>query len=318
MKSADSELAKMTKNTQRSLLPNSFVRVRPIQEIIATLDQEGMLDALPFMPEMVKHCGKRYMISKRIERTCEESEKGMRRIQNVVFLGDLRCDGSAHGNCQKGCMLFWKEAWLQPEDQPSGLDNENTPQYEQAVRLPSITPSGQYVCQSTELITATTPLASLDFTSYIRDIRSKTFSVHELIRNLAYAAFLRVRYYLTRTPFRYLEGRQTQTPERSLNLEPGEWVRVRTKKEIRETLDKHGMNRGLVFTVDMLPYCGGTYRVLRRLDNMILEPSHSLIHVKDTVILENSICRGCHILKGGCPRENYNFWREAWLERISS
>ena len=29
-----------------------------------------------------------------------------------MHLEDLRCDGSAHGGCQAGCLLYWKEAWL--------------------------------------------------------------------------------------------------------------------------------------------------------------------------------------------------------------
>jgi hypothetical protein len=65
----------------------------------------------------------------------------------------------------------------------------------------------------------------------------------------------------------------------------------------------------------MIPDCGKTYRVLRRLEKMIDESTRELIDLKDTVILEDSICRGCYILKGGCPRENFNFWREIWLRR---
>ncbi len=309
----------MTSNNQKPLLPNTCVRVRPLQEIVSTLDQDGTLDALPFMPEMTKYCGMRFLISKHIERTCEESGSDlldMRRIRSVVYLDHLRCDGSAHGDCQKGCMLFWKEAWLQPEDQASEFHEENVSEDQVAVQLSSRTPSGLYICQSTELIKATTPLAHLDFTSYIRDLRSKTYSILELIRMVSYAFLLRVRYYLTGTPFRHLEGRLVHTPEESLNLQPGEWVQVKTKEEIRETLDRHGMNRGLRFVMDMVHDCGGTFRVLRRLEKMIHEPSRKLIHVNNTVILEDSICKGCYMIKGGCPRESFNYWREIWLKRV--
>jgi hypothetical protein len=308
----------MTRNKQKPLLPNTFVRIRPLQEIVSTLDQDGTLDALPFMPEMAKYCSMRFMISKRIERTCEESERTMRRIRNVVFLDHLRCDGSSHGDCQKGCMLFWKEAWLEPDDKASKFRGENVTEGQTTVQLPSRTPSGLYSCQSTELIRATTPLALLDLTSYIRDIRSKTFSIPELIRNVSYAFFLKIRYRLIGTPSSYLEGQQVHTPEKMLNLQPGEWVQVKTKKEILETVDTHGMNRGLTFTLDMVEYCGKTCRVLRRLETMIHEPSRKLIHLNDTVILEDSICKGCNLIKGGCPRENFNFWREIWLKRVIS
>jgi hypothetical protein len=203
------------------------------------------------------------------------------------------------------------------EDQALKFNDKNVAEDLATIQLPSRTANGQYICQSTELIRATTPLAPLDFTSYIRDIRSKTYSSSELIRNLAYALFVRVRYILTKTHYSYLEGQQARTPDESLNLQPGEWVQVKTKEEIRETLNKHGMNRGLKFTLDMVPHCGKTYRVLRRLENMIDEPSRELIHLKNTVILEDLICKGCGEINGGCPRENYNFLREVWLKRVN-
>jgi hypothetical protein len=67
----------------------------------------------------------------------------------------------------------------------------------------------------------------------------------------------------------------------------------------------------------MLPFCGGTYRVLRRLDRMISEATGKLIDLEGTVILDGVICDGSHILRGGCPRANFHYWREVWLERVS-
>jgi hypothetical protein len=305
----------MIEYTQKPMLPDTLVRVRSLQEILSTLYQDGTLDALPFMPEMAKYCGMRFSISKRIERTCEESEKGMRRIQNVVFLDNLRCDGTAHGGCQKRCMIFWKEDWLTTQENDRILPGSPIDKDQMVADLPSEISEGQYICQSTELVKATTPLSLFDLMSYIRDLRSRTYSIPGLIKVLSYAFFLRLRYYLTGTPFRFLQGEQNQTPAGALNLRPGEWVQVRTKEEIRETLDANGMNRGLRYTLDMLPYCGKSYRVLSRLEKMIHEPTRRLVELKDTVILDDSVCRGCHIIKGGCPRENYNFWREIWLRR---
>ncbi len=306
----------MRKAEEKHLLPGTIVRVRSLPEIVATLDREGKLEGLPFMPEMAKYCGKVFLVSKRIERTCEESEEGMRRIKNVVFLDNLRCDGNAHGGCQKRYLIFWKEDWLSTD-----LDMSTEPYEPEDIEplistLPSKLPDGRFICQSTELIRATTPLSIFDIGSYLRDLRSRTYSISELIRAILYALFLRLRYYLFGTPYRFLKGNQKVTPTLSLNLQPGEWVRVKTKEEIRRTLGANGMNRGLRFTLDMLSYCGKTYKVLSRLDKMIHDPTGKLMEIKDTVILEDSICRGCHILRGGCPRANYNFWREIWLERI--
>jgi hypothetical protein len=40
------------------LSPGEVVRVRTASEIFATLDDRGALDGLPFMPEMLKYCGR--------------------------------------------------------------------------------------------------------------------------------------------------------------------------------------------------------------------------------------------------------------------
>ncbi|UCE40558.1 MAG: hypothetical protein JSV17_14045 [Candidatus Aminicenantes bacterium] len=306
----------MIRKKQEHLLPSTLVRVRTLKEILATLDEAGTLEGLPFMLEMVQYCGKRFRVSKRIERTCEEGEKGMRRIRNAVFLENLRCDGSTHGDCQKRCMLFWKDAWLTTSEDKEGLSEGGSGHSQMLGDLPSTISDGRYICQSTELVKATAPLAPINLMTFIHDIRSRTYSIPELIRGFSYAIFLRLRYYLTRKPYGYISGEQAQTPSESLNLQPGEWVQVKTKEEIRETLDAQGMNRGLRFTIDLFPYCGGTHRVLGRMEKMIHEPTGKLIDVKDTVILENSTCKGCNTIWGSCPRENYNFWREIWLRRI--
>ena len=86
-------------------------------EILQTLDADGTLDHLPFMPEMVEFCGKRFQVSKRVLKTCYYSEKnsaGFRKFKtdDVVLLDGLRCSGAEHDGCQKACTIFWREAWL--------------------------------------------------------------------------------------------------------------------------------------------------------------------------------------------------------------
>ena len=232
-----------------------------------------------------------------------------------MFLENMRCDGSAHGGCQKGCFIFWKEAWLKREDMDTDGETISGEEKPDLFPFPHTLPDNQYICQSTELMKATSYLPPWDLGMFLRDIRAKTYSLGELIRILSYAFYLRGRRLVTGKSYRYLEGNQTKTPRETLNLQAGEWVRVKPKEEIVLTLDRQGKNRGLAFTVEMLPFCRGTYRVLRRLEKMIHEPTRKLVDVEDTVILENVTCDGCHILRGGCPRENYQFWREIWLRR---
>jgi hypothetical protein len=304
-------------NMSKCLIPGDVVRVRPWPEIVSTLDTDGKLDGLPFMPEMLAYCGHCFTVTKRLERTCEENAGGMRRIRNAVFLGSMRCSGSAHDECQKACRIFWKEEWLQKIDSSyktlDGVDVSVEKHYPYVFRLEN----GQYICQSTELIGATSRLPIYDLGVFLRDIRARTYTPSRLARILIYAVYLRFRRLVTGRSYQVLEGQRSKTPSESLNLHPGEIVRVKSSKEIASTLDSHGKNRGLAFSVEMLPFCNRTFRVLKRLERTIHEPTRKLIHLDNTVILEDVICDGCHILRGGCPRETYHFWREIWLERAA-
>ena len=267
------------------------------------------------MPEMLRYCGKKLTITKRLERTCEDIEGGMRRICNVVFLDDLRCDGSAHGGCQKGCCILWKDAWLRKPVRGDDVIETHCASQE-VYPFPYSFADQRYSCQSTELLHASSHLSPFDLGSYLRDIRAKTFATGELVKILSHAVSHRIRSLLSGKSHRFLEGKCTRTPRESLNLQAGERVRVKSADEIAKTLNRQGKNRGLAFTVEMLPFCGGKFRVLRRLEKMINEPTRRLIRVEGTVILENVTCDGCHILRGGCPKNNYHYWREVWLERV--
>jgi hypothetical protein len=53
------------------LKPGDVVEVRAPAEILATLDSEASIDALPFMPEMLQYVGQRFTISRRVEKICD-------------------------------------------------------------------------------------------------------------------------------------------------------------------------------------------------------------------------------------------------------
>src|SRR5262247_3935707 len=97
---------------RRKLSVGDWVQVRSKEEILRTLDSEGRLDRMPFMPEMFAFCGKTFQVYKRAHKTCDTvfPIRG-RRVDRAVHL-TTRCDGQAHGGCQAGCLIFWKESWL--------------------------------------------------------------------------------------------------------------------------------------------------------------------------------------------------------------
>ena len=59
--------------------PGEVVVVRSAAEILATLDDQGTKAGLPFMPEMMEHIGKRFVVSRKVEKTCvDASPYGMK------------------------------------------------------------------------------------------------------------------------------------------------------------------------------------------------------------------------------------------------
>src|SRR6185312_1416252 len=102
-----------------TLRTGDMVEVRSKEEILKMLGPDGRLDRMPFMPEMLQYCGRRFRVSGVAHKTCDTATLLMgRRMHDAVFLEDLRCEGSSHGGCQARCLLFWKTQWLKPVDGP--------------------------------------------------------------------------------------------------------------------------------------------------------------------------------------------------------
>ncbi len=104
---------------------------------------------------------------------------------NTVLLEGIRCDGSGHGGCQAGCMIFWKEAWLKRAYKnivsANSLQPQGTANHGSLCTLANIfdVSSHQdsrgetvYSCQATEVLTFSTYMASWDPRQYVRDLRS--------------------------------------------------------------------------------------------------------------------------------------------------
>ena len=109
-----------------------------------------------------------------------------------------------------------------------------------------------------------------------------------------------------------------QTPSAKLDLQAGEYVRIKGYNEILATLDSENKNRGLFFDAEMVPYCGRIYKVLRRVNRIINERTGRMIEFKNAcIMLENVFCQSryseCRLF---CPRSIPSYWREIWLERV--
>jgi len=95
------------------LQPGELVQVRSLDEIYSTLDGEGKYKGLLFMPEMEDFCEKKYHVFKKVRSITLETDGEVRKLKSpTVFLEGVYCDGKRHNNCDRSCLLFWREAWL--------------------------------------------------------------------------------------------------------------------------------------------------------------------------------------------------------------
>ena len=119
-------------------------------------------------------------------------------------------------------------------------------------------------------------------------------------------------------PVRGTSSKSVRTP--TLDLQPGEWVRVKGRAEIEPTLNDKGKNRGLWFDREMLQFCGQVFQVRSRVDRSVDERTGEMIELSsDCVALEGATCSGENSLgRWLCPRAIYPYWREGWLERVDS
>jgi hypothetical protein len=342
------------------LRAGDWVEVRSKEEILRTLDEKGKLDEMPFMPQMFDYCGKRFAVFRRAHKTCDTVNPiASRWVIDTVHL-DLRCDGKAYGGCQAACLLFWKEAWLKavatttetagsatyPDSDATARAHHAVCTEEQvwnAVNAPSTDGcSERYSCQATQLPTFTKPLAWWDPRQYVQDYTSGNLSLGRIFAGFVYLTFWHVglakRTRLGRparwlydwlqslwdgVPFPRRRGPipiGAPTPTCDLNLQPGEWVRVKPYKEILTTLDKSPRNRGMFWDAELVPYCGGTYRVRTRVTTFIDEKTGRLKRLATpAVILENVWCQSRYSnFRMFCPRAIFPWWREIWLERVNA
>ena len=329
------------------LRAGDWVVVRSKEEILSTLDERARLENLPFQPEMLAFCGRRMQVAKVAHKTCDTINKtGGRRMTDAVHLVGGRCDGSMHGGCQADCVFFWKEAWLKRVDDrdmrvPTGNEGACTEaDVIRAARQPGDenNPDPSWVCQTTSLYEATELLPWWNAFQYVRDVTSGNHSAWHMSKLIIASGYRKlvglgvgyrilVRFYNAFQKFRGgkpypafdgLIPEGAKTPTEILDLQPGEWVEVKSPDEIMRTLSRRGFNRGMRFDMEMLKYCNERYRVQMRVDRIINENSGKMMQMKNPCIqLESVYCRAeCTPMRLGCPRASNTYWREIWLRRV--
>src|SRR5262252_7788908 len=271
--------------SKRKLCVGDWVEVRSKEEILRTLDSQGRLDGMIFMPEMFQYCGQKFQVHKRAHKTCDYSTAypyRTRRLADTVHLA-TRCDGQAHDDCHAGCLLYWKVQWLKPasagpetlvqlstmpasRSSATGAGCTETTVSAKVKVTDSDGGSSTYVCQATQVEGATKPLAAWDLRQYWEDYWSGNVGLERLSSGFFYSCY----YHLAQAgiglgpamrwfynTFHRLWGGSLYprtpglipegqpTPSETLHLQPGELVRVKPHKEILKTVDSVNRNRGM-------------------------------------------------------------------------
>lgn len=339
------------RRSELNLKAGEWVVVRSPEEILATLDERGCLENMPFMPEMLRYCGQKLRVIKRADKTCQYIFGwSIRRVKDSVHLEHVRCDGAGHDGCEAGCLIFWKEAWLKRAEsdglsagtlpcRPAALAEVSGPCSMDSILATSqaMNSGGEaiYSCQATEVYKFSSYMRMWDPRQYIRDLRSGNLAsglagnsrrqrLLEMVLGILRALSAMIISFFNEVQARnhgafypFVAGTLEKTPIETLDLQPGELVQVRSKEEIMATLDKQNRNRGLLFDFEMLTYCGGIFRVLRRVQRSIDEKTGKMLNMKyPCIVLEGVACRSdYHRL---CPRAIYHYWRENWLKRAGN
>jgi hypothetical protein len=339
----------LSKQLSLGLRAGEWVVVRSKEEILATLDADCRLDGLPFQPEMFALCGKRLRVHMAAHKTCDSSvhRTGGRRMHDTVHLEGARCDGAMHDGCQADCVFFWKEAWLKRADAPdasrpwpagSGVTEALVAKAVHAGDSDPADPT--WVCQTTAIYEASDPLRWWDARQYVRDVTSGNHSAWHMIKLLLLSGYRKIahvgvgyRFWVgAYDAFQKLRGGRPfpvitpqiadgqPTPAEMLNLQPGEWVVVKSPKEIAATINQAGFNRGMRYDPEMLKYCDARFRVQARVSKLIHEKNGKMTTMKTPCIqLENVFCRAeITDQRLGCPRASSTYWREIWLKRADS
>jgi hypothetical protein len=304
------------------------VLVRSSDEIFSTLDDNGTLDGLPFMPEMLNWCGNLFRVQRRVDKTCVDGDAGaVRRFpaDDVVVLDGPRCDGSSHDGCKHGCRIYWKQAWLRPVDSDDVRVEPVNAEFDKLrAHLKVKSDERHYFCQSTELYRSTEGFPAGRFRRariILKEIRNGDLGTFQALQ--LYVVYLWQKLLRRLGCDNWLRGPHKRTPTQSLNLRPGELVRVKSRAQIVHTLDHRMSNRGMTICYEMVRCCGREAEVRYRVDRVINERTGLMREIADTVTL--SSMRGCGSLgeeclcygePGDCPRGELMYWREIWLERV--
>lgn len=317
-------------SAKRSFRKGELLQVRTTEEILATLDSDGTVGGVLFMPEMLQFAGREFRVRSSAHKTCDGAAE-IRQMDKTVHLDGLRCDGGAHDGCQAACPLFWREEWLKPASETKNSPATTNGEAALATLVPHTRRTNDfgestYRCQATDVRRASRPLPQYDVRQYICDLTTRNVTLRDFLVGLAVYTFKKYQQLTKRVlprrlrirggqPYPFYQGTGTGDRTPIVEVAPGQLVEIRKPDEIMPTLGPDNRNRRMWFDPEMMPHCGKRAVVNRHVERIIDESTGTLMKLADCVVLDNVVCQG--IYHRFCPRELDVYWRSAWLRTLN-
>jgi hypothetical protein len=305
------------------LVVGDLVEVKSWAEIRATLDEQGRLEQLPFMPEMLAMCGQRAYVFRCVHRLFDyRKTRRMRHMDGAVLLVETVCGGSNHGGCEAACHTIWKSAWLRrvaPSEDTAGAPvSSSRADPKDAAVLQFGTQPPRFACQLTQLHAASRPIGKWSAVNFLRPLISGNVAPAAFVVGWLTYLFNELQHQRKGVSFPSFEAAlQAGEKREEIRLTAGDQVVVRTPAEIRATLNDQFMHRGLWFEPDMLKHCGHRYCVQAGVRSLIDIVTGEMLTMKTPAY----ILREVHF---SGERQLFNaqyeplFWRGVWLQRVEN
>ncbi len=106
-----------TPSAELGLRPGEWVRVKPFEEILETLDANNRNRGLFFDVEATKFCGRTFRVLRRVTRILDERTGEMLHFRNpCIVLEQVYCGGEMSKYrlfCPRAIYPYWREIWLE-------------------------------------------------------------------------------------------------------------------------------------------------------------------------------------------------------------
>ena len=301
-------------------LVGDVVEVKTWHEILATLDERGCLEELPFMPEMRAMCGRRARVFRCMHRLFDyRKTRRMRHLEHSVLLVGSVCDGSSHGGCEAACHTIWKTAWLRRVEPVA--EGEAVPATSIAREANDIavlqhgTSGPRFACQLTQLHAASQVNKARSIIDFLRPLISGNVAPAAFVVGWLTHLFNELQQLRGGVEFPVFEVTEHDVhTEREPPFKAGDRAVVKSSAEIRATLTDRLSHRGLWFEPDMLKHCGRRCVVQAEVRKLIDIVSGEIRIMKTPAYT----LRDVHF---SGERQLFNsqyeplFWRAVWLQR---